>query len=143
VEEEPENDQEDTRTNALAVFFSNRALYMMQSATELFIEGTFSTVPPQFKQIVFVSAKEGDKRSVPVVFADLCRKVCAFLNYTNIFWQFTDGTPHTNLFIILTLTRQWDTSLVIYVSRMPQHTTSSSESSMPTTPTHMASLHMS
>jgi hypothetical protein len=83
VEEEPENDQEDTRKNALAVFFSNWALYMMQSATELFIDGTFSTAPPPFKQIVFVNAKEGDKRFV--VFALLCRKVCAFLNYTNRF----------------------------------------------------------
>ena len=62
MEEEPENDQEDTRKNALAVFFSNQALYMMQSATELFIDGTFSTAPPPFKQIVFVNAKEGDKR---------------------------------------------------------------------------------
>jgi hypothetical protein len=113
VEEEPENDQEDTRKNALAVFFSNRALYMMQSATELFIDGTFSTAPPPFKQIVFVNAKEGDKRSVPVVFALLCRKVCAFLNYTNRFQQFIDGTPHTNLFNILTSTHQWDKSLVI------------------------------
>ena len=48
----------------------------MQGATELFLDGTFSTAPPPFKQVVLVHVKApGWKRAVTVVFSLMTNKV--------------------------------------------------------------------
>jgi hypothetical protein len=60
---------------AIVIFFSNMGLCTMRTADEISIDGTFSTAPAPFKQIVFVQAKQAGRRAVPVVFALLSNKV--------------------------------------------------------------------
>jgi hypothetical protein len=73
--------QEDGKKNAAAaiVFFSNVGLNILQTCMEINIDGTFTTAPSPFRQILFVQAKQpGGKRSIPVLFALLTKKVIPF-----------------------------------------------------------------
>jgi hypothetical protein len=61
--------------DGIVIFFSSVGLSMMQASVEIYIDGTFGTCPHPFKQILFIQAKQAGKRSVPVVFALLSKKV--------------------------------------------------------------------
>jgi hypothetical protein len=60
---------------AIAVFFSNTGLYTMKNAHEINVDGTFSSCPSPFKQLIFIQAKQAGQRPVPVAFALLTNKV--------------------------------------------------------------------
>ncbi len=60
---------------AVVVFASNEGVGVLQRATEVFMDGTFSTAPSPFLQLFFIMAKEGDKPAVPVVFALMSKRV--------------------------------------------------------------------
>ena len=72
---EPGGSREEGKKAAIVVFYSNMGLCTMRTADEINIDGTFSSAPPPFKQIVFIQAKQAGKRSIPVVFALLSNKV--------------------------------------------------------------------
>jgi hypothetical protein len=74
VSDDPQEGQKNPA--AAVVFFSNIGLNVMKTSTEINIDGTFTTIPSPFKQILFVQAKQpGGKRAVPVLFALLTKKV--------------------------------------------------------------------
>jgi len=67
---------------AIIVCASNLGLTALQGATELFLDGTFSTAPPPFKQVVLVHVKApGWKRAVTVVFSLMTNKVGRYGDY--------------------------------------------------------------
>lgn len=68
-----------TKKPALVVFFSNLGLSTLKRANEISIDGTFSTCPAPFKQILFIQAKQAGERGVPAVFALLSNKVQKFV----------------------------------------------------------------
>jgi hypothetical protein len=76
-EEAPADNGHSERSEpAMVVFFSNMGLCTLRTSSEISIDGTFSTAPPPFRQIVFVQAKQaGRTRVVPVLFALLSNKV--------------------------------------------------------------------
>jgi hypothetical protein len=59
--------------------FSNLGLSTLKRANEISIDGTFSTCPTPFKQILFNQAKQAGERGVPAVFALLSNKVQKFV----------------------------------------------------------------
>ncbi len=71
-----DNSHSERSEPAMVVFFSNMGLCTLRTSSEISIDGTFSTAPPPFRQIVFVQAKQaGRTRAVPVLFALLSNKV--------------------------------------------------------------------
>jgi hypothetical protein len=68
-----------TKKPALVVFFSNLGLLTLKRANEISIDGTFSTCPTPFKQILFIQAKQAGEQGVPAVFALLSNKVQKFV----------------------------------------------------------------
>jgi hypothetical protein len=77
-------DSQNKKGSGLVVMFSNMGLCTMRTCHNISIDGTFSTAPAPFRQIVFLQASQAGKRAVPVVFALLTHKVNKYHTGTRV-----------------------------------------------------------